>query len=32
MIEIELSGTLTISGELRHVRIVPPERGTGYQG
>lgn len=30
MIEIELSGTLTISGQLRHVRIVPPEGGTGY--
>ncbi|MFN8112976.1 MAG: PRC-barrel domain-containing protein [Solirubrobacterales bacterium] len=32
MIEIELSGTLTISGELRHIRIVPPEGGTGYPG
>ena len=32
MIEIELSGTLTISGQLRHVRIVPPEGGTGYPG
>jgi hypothetical protein len=31
MIEIEISGTLTISGELRHVRVVPPERGTGYR-
>ncbi len=30
MIEIELSGTLTISGQLRHVRIVPPEGGSGY--
>lgn len=30
MIEIELSGTLTISGQLRHVRIVPPEGGPGY--
>jgi sporulation protein YlmC with PRC-barrel domain len=25
MIEIELSGSLTISGELRHARIVPPD-------
>ncbi len=25
VIEIELSGNLTISGELRHVRIVPPD-------
>jgi sporulation protein YlmC with PRC-barrel domain len=31
MIEIEISGTLTITGELRNVRVVPPERGTGYQ-
>jgi hypothetical protein len=25
MVEIELSGSLTISGELRHARVVPPE-------
>jgi hypothetical protein len=28
-IEIEISGTLTIRGELRNIRIVPPERGAG---
>lgn len=32
MIEIELSGTLTISGELRHVRIVPPEGDPRRRG
>ncbi len=30
MIEIELSGNLTISGELRNVRIVPPD-DSGYR-
>ncbi len=27
VVEIEISGKLTISGELRHIRIIPPERG-----
>jgi hypothetical protein len=29
MIEIELSGSLTISGGLRHARIVPPDDPSG---
>ncbi|MEZ5154731.1 MAG: PRC-barrel domain-containing protein [Solirubrobacterales bacterium] len=32
MIEIELTGNLTISGELRHVRIVPPGEAPGHRG
>jgi hypothetical protein len=32
MIEIELTGNLTISGELRHVRIIPPGEAPGYRG
>jgi sporulation protein YlmC with PRC-barrel domain len=31
MVEIELSGDLTIRGELRQIRIVPPEQ-PGYRG
>ncbi|GIK76884.1 MAG: hypothetical protein BroJett022_05740 [Actinomycetes bacterium] len=30
MVEIELSGSLTISGELRHARVIPPgDRSSG---
>jgi len=29
MVEIELSGSLTISGELRHARVVPPGDPSG---
>ena len=32
MIEIELTGNLTISGELREVRIIPPDPGSGRRG
>jgi hypothetical protein len=32
MIEIELTGSLTISGELRGVRIIPPDSGSGRRG
>ena len=32
MIEIELTGSLTISGELRQVRIIPPDPGSGHRG
>lgn len=32
VIEIELTGNLTISGELRGVRIIPPDPGSGRRG
>jgi hypothetical protein len=31
MVEIELSGSLTISGELRHARVVPPDDPSSHR-
>jgi hypothetical protein len=32
LIEIELEGNLTVSGELRRVRITPPRDGSQLPG